>query len=971
MQKRDFSPDAWRRISAVLDELFELPPEDRRAALRAACPEEPELMARIERLLEADAGAQGILERPAGDILQQLLEGSGPEDPCDGQVDGCAIGPYRVDREIGRGGMGVIYLAQRADGQFEQRVALKLLKRGLDTDEIMGRFLRERQILARLEHPAIARLLDGGVSDDGRPYFAMEYVDGAPITVHCDRLRLTLEQRLTLFIAVCEAVQYAHANLVVHRDLKPSNILVDAGGRPKLLDFGIAKLLSDEAGSTAPTRSGWYAMTPEYAAPEQLRGEAVTTATDVYALGLILYELLSGRRARPVIDAAGPALTDALLETTPNRPSSVVASSGDSAAGEDPATDAAGIAAARKLSPRRLERHLAGDLDTIVLRALRDEPERRYASADALARDIGRHLDGLPVRARRETAAYRVGKFISRHRLGFAATVALVLALAGGLATTAWEARAAAREARKAKAVTAFLVSIFNTNDPAEARGRIVSARELLDRGAARIDSEKLQGQPAVQAELRGVLGDLYRKLGLLDRAGPMLNDALQRKRAIYGRESTEAAAAQERWGVYLYNRGKYDQAEGVLRDTLALEEDLLGPRSPAVGETLSSLASTLSEEGRYADASALHRRALGISTKRFGAESIEAATDLGNLAVALWNQGELNEAEPNARRALALRERLLGEDHPDTVESLHDLATLLSDKGDYEESEELFKRAIRLRKKVLGPDHPSVAVTLSNYAILLQRRGRLEEAKPAALEALEIDRKALGPDHPNLAVKLNNYGVLCYRLGNFEEAERNFRQALSIWQTQLGREHPNVASALNNIGMIRLEFGDPAGAEPLVREGLAIRRTVFGEESRAVAQSLRNLGLVLFAEGKNSGADRSLAESLDLSYRVYPEGHPRIAEAQVALARVWIDQGRLLAADTLLRKARAIRTDTMGPDDPRTAEAELYLGLSLAERGHRAEARALLTHGLSIVQNDRREARRLTRRARTALAHL
>jgi len=970
MKDDDPTAGAWRRVSALLDELLDLDPEDRPAALRAACQDEPELVARIERLLLADERHEGILEQPPEEVFRQLLDDAAAAGPCEGQVEGCVIGPYRIVREIGRGGMGVIYLAQRADGQFEQRVALKLLKRGLDTGEIMDRFLRERQILARLEHPAIARLLDGGVSEEGQPYFAMEYVDGKPITIACDGSRATVEERLKLFVAVCEGVQYAHANLVIHRDLKPSNIMVDAEGRPKLLDFGIAKLLSDEgtAEATALTRAGRSAMTPEYAAPEQIRGEPATTATDVYALGLVLYELLTGRRARQLEGSSSPAPTGASPGTRPKRPSLVVASRDETESDGD--ASALAVAASRRSSPRRLRRRLAGDLDTIVLKALREEPGRRYPSVEALARDVERHIEGLPVKARRETWTYRAGKLISRHRLGFAATVALVLALAGGLAATAWEARAAAREAHRAEAVTRFLVSIFETSDPAKARGRTVSARELLDRGTGRIDSE-LSGQPVAQAELRGVLGELYRKLGLLDRAGPLLNRALQDNRAIYGVRSTEAAAAEERWGVYLYDRGKYVQAEKVLRHVLALQEEVSGPHSPAAGETLSSLASTLSEQGRYAEAAGLHRRALDISTARFGGESTQAATDLANLAVTLWNRGELDAAEPYARRALAIRERRLGEDHPETAESLHDVATLLSDKGDYEESEALFKRAIRLRKRILGPDHPLLATTLSNYAILLQRRGRMKEAKPVALDALEIDRQALGPDHPTLAVKLNNYGVLCYRLGDFEEAERFMGEALETWRTQLGPEHPKVATALNNIGMIRLELGDAHGAELLIREGLAIHRRTSGDVSRPVARSLRNLGVALLAEGRTSEAGRDLSESLDVSRRVYPEGYPRLAEVEVALARVRMEQRRLLEAEALLRTARAIRAEKMGADDPRTAETELYLGLCRAAQGHPAEARTLLTHGLSVPVRRRRESHRLAGRARSVLAGL
>jgi serine/threonine-protein kinase len=967
----ELNPERWREVSAYLDQLLEIEPAERGSWLEREIAD-PELRAEVAALgAKADRTA-GVLDGAAGAHLGTLLREEGLVGEPAASLVGTRVGPYQIAREIGRGGMGVVFLAERADGQFEQRVALKLIKRGLDTDEILGRFQRERQILAQLEHPSIARLLDGGVSEDGQPYFAMEYVEGEPITTYCDRRRLAIRDRLRLFVRVCDAVQYAHRNLVVHRDLKPSNILVTEEGEPKLVDFGIAKLVTEEATATLVTHAGVRPLTPAYAAPEQLRGEPVTTATDVYGLGVVLYELLSGRRPHGEAGTSVPELQQAVLETDPAPPSARVSGTPTPSppAKGKPSTDE--IAAARQSTAASLARHLAGDLDAIVLTALRKEPERRYSSASVLRQDLGRHLDHQPILARPDGALYRAGKFMRRHRFGVAATALVISTLAIGLFGTLSQARAKAIEARKAEEVKDFVLALFEASDPSRAQGEEITARELLDRGAERIESE-LGEQPEVQAEITGVVGMLYRELGLYDQADGLLTRSLDQNRSLYGRESLEAAAALDRLaGVLHWGRGDYEGAEAAHREVLALRERLLGSDDPLVAESLTSLAAVVSDEGDYEEAIALHRRALAIDRAAYGDDSEQTATDLANLAVVLWHQGLYDEAEPLHREALDIRRRLLGESHPDTASSLHGLASLLSTQGgDYDEAEELFQRAIELRKKIFGPDNPEVTYSLENYAILLERRGDLAAAKPLELESLEIRRKTLGPDHPDLAVSLNNFGVLCYRLSDFEEAERYFREALAIWEKELGREHPSVASCLNNIGMIRLELGDPAAAEPLVRESMAIRRRTLGDEHVSVAQSHRNLGLVLLDLGRITQAEAMLTEGLELGRRIYPEGNPRIAELLVALAQTWLEQGRYEEAEPLLREALGIRTEKMETGDWRVAEAELFLGLSLTARGASEEGRDLLGRSVDTLRSQRGEDHRLTRRAAAALGSL
>ncbi|MEK7330512.1 MAG: serine/threonine-protein kinase, partial [Candidatus Eisenbacteria bacterium] len=485
----------------------------RTAFLDQACDGDAELRALVEALIRADESAGAFLDRPAAELAPELLAGE-PEPAPEPPMAGRQIGPWRVVREVGRGGMGAVYLAERADGAFEQTVALKLIKRGLARAEILQRFLRERRILARLEHRNIARLADGGVTDDGLPWFAMEYVEGQPITDWCDEHRAGVEERLRLFRAVCDAVQYAHRNLVVHRDLKPSNIFVTADGEVKLLDFGIARLLSDEPDGDALTltREGLRVLTPHYAAPEQLRGEAATTATDLYSLGVVLYELLSGARPFGRSATSLDQLRREVLEEEPVPPSGL----------------------------RSEWRHpLRGDLDNIVLTALRKEPQRRYPSVEALLADLERYREGRPVQATPPSARYRIAKFVRRNRVsviagavvtltflvGVVATMwqavaaALVVAsLVGGLAVSIGQTRLARREARKAEEVRSFLLRVFEVADPYHSRGQSVTARELLDQGARRIDSE-LKGQPALRAEMLGVLADLYLKLALVEPA--------------------------------------------------------------------------------------------------------------------------------------------------------------------------------------------------------------------------------------------------------------------------------------------------------------------------------------------------------------------------------------------------------------------------------------------------------------------
>ncbi len=936
----DSTSGSFRRAWEILGATLDLPPEDRHAFVSRSCSGDETLQRLVEELLSRAAESSGILDRPlspsAAGILQDLAEG-------EAAVSGIeSVGSYRLVRELGRGGMGIIFLAERAEGGFQQKVALKLIKKGLDSEEIVARFLRERQILARLQHPHIARLLDGGMADDGRPFFAMEFVEGEPLLVYSDRRRLGIEPRLRLFLDACSAVQYAHRSLVVHRDLKPSNILVTSDGQLKLLDFGIAGLLEGEGSQerTALTREGPSPMTPEYAAPEQLRGEPATTATDVYSLGVVLYELLAGRHPYRSSGDSALELQKAVLDTNPLPPSQ--------AAGGSPQGTDAHPAAARGLTPERLRRRLSGDLDVIVLAALKKEPERRYPSPEALAQDLERHLGGLPVQARKDTLGYRSRKFIARHRVGVVTAALILLSIVAGMLGTLWQAREARREAARAETVKDFLVSIFKVNDPSESRGEQVTARELLDRGAERIERE-LASQPKLHSEMLRVIGELYKVLGLLEPSEKQLRRALELNRAAAPGGGAELAATLDLLASTLLEKGSYEEASKVSLEAVALSRRVHGEKSMPVARCLSTLGAIEGSRGNLKESERYHREALTVSQALMKGDNADVAVDLQNLGSTLYQEERLDEAEPFLRQALEMYRKLGMGEGPTAAQALNDLGLLLAQRPEYEEGKRLLEESIRIKKKVYGPAHSEVAFSLSNLATVLTDMGQLEESASLLREVMEMHRKALGDSHPEIARDHNNLAVALYRLGKYQEASEEFRRAIEIWKPELGAAHPSVAAATNNMGMCEREKGNLARAEALVREGMEGRIKNSGTESQEVCQSERNLGLILTDQGRLPEARKILAQSLDLARKVYPAEHPRLAEVLVSNARLQVLQRSGAEAQPMLAEAMSILEGQFGKEDPRYAEAEMLFAGSRTLQGEFAESQSFLENALRV----------------------
>ena len=886
-------PD-WSRLETLLDQALELPMDRRSTLLDRVGRDDPALRERVEQLLAADAAAGDFLNDGADAWLR-----SGPLPPAgnadEGALDvGTRVGPYRVVQELGRGGMGIVYRAERADGEFVQVVALKLVRRGFDSDDTTVRFRRERQILAELDHPSIARLLDGGLHTDGRPYFAMELVEGEPITTYCDARRLTIDARVRLFCRVCDAVQYANGRLIVHRDLKPANIFVTATGDLKLLDFGIAKLLTDDDASepTELTRTGQRRLTPAYAAPEQLRGERVSTATDVYALGLILFELLTARRP---FASAGSGRDRTAAETEPPRPSDMaILRDHDNAKSIDE------IAHARGLAPRALAARLTGDLDAIVVKALRREPQHRYIGAGSLADDLDRFLQGRPVAARPEGRRYRAGKFMRRHRVGIAVAVSLVLSLLGGLAATAWQARAKTLEAQKAEAVTAFLISIFQGADPLQAAGRDITLRQVLDEGAGRVQRD-LATQPAVQGELLTVLAGIYGELGIIERAAPLTDEAFAIHERLYGADSPLVATNLRQKAKLALARGDADTADRFARQAL---------------------------EG--------HRRGYGNLHQ-------DLAEDLDILLMAARQRGRLPDAIAAAEESLRIRRAIYGDGHLLVADSMNNLAVVRREQGRYEESAALYLQTIDLRRRLLGNEHPLVALTVHNFATLQLARGELEPAAASSQEALEHVRRSYGEDHQLTLSARNTLASIDLLLGRYDAAEAGFRSVLDSWARTQGPDHPNAVGTLANLGRTYRERGDPARAEEILRDADERWHRRMGAAHPTGALIRRQLGGTLADRGRYDDAARLLREVLDRMRAAYGTSHPDVAETLHELGQLARRRGDLAEAESRLGEALAMRRELLGERHYQTAKSLAALGAARLAGSDPSNARQML----------------------------
>lgn len=846
--------DRWSRAKQILSDLLDADPADRDAWLKDQC-DDAALRAEVESLLEAYEHGPLSVDAEAADWMGEAGPGSdasrsglGPDPP----LAGTSLGKYRLLDEIGIGGMSVVYRAERTDADVEQVVAVKLLQRRLYAENAEQRFRAERQVLASLDHPNIAQFLDGGVTEGGRPYLVMEHVDGTPITEYAEAYDLDLEARLDLLAQVMEAVQAAHRRLVVHRDLKPSNVLVtetEPGPQVKLLDFGIAKLLDDSLPVTRPqTRTGRPLLTPSYAAPEQVSEGEVTTATDVYQLGVLAYELLSG--ARP-FDLEGKSLTEIERLVTESEPL--------------PASE-------RTTEQGVAPDQLRGDLDVILEKTLRTEPARRYASVEALNADLQRYRDGAPVDARPATLGYRTKKFVQRNTLGIGVATAFLIVVAVAGTMLVQQRNRAQREAQKAERVSSFLTTLFGAAMPAEAQGDTVTARELMREGRERLGT--LKDQPAVQAQMMYVLGRTHRQLALYDEAERLLRRSLERRRAVYGDPHPEVAQSLNELALFLRDQGEYAAADSLLQEVVETRRQLHGAQHPSVAAALMDRTFVLRQRGRYEAAERSIRRAVTIQRAHHGAPSAELAEGLYNLAAVLRDQGQYAESESVQRQSLSMIRRLADGPHPGVAVNLNNLALLLKEQGKYAAADSVYRQALAAQKALYRPSHPEVITALSNLVEVKFGRNQLAEADSLCRHVLALRRERDAADHPLYATDLEMLGDIRRAQGRFEEADSLYRAALDIFRSAYEGKHQNIANTIWDRGHLKLKQDSLGAAQRLLRRALTIQRAVSDSPTESLGDILADLATVARKQGREERAE-TLSQKAQAAYRAIGENAP------------------------------------------------------------------------------------------------
>ncbi len=827
-----------------------------------------------------------------------------PDQTGSNQITGSArwtgrqLGPYQLLHMIGAGGMGEVYLAERIDHEFEQRVAIKLVRRSLMPMDVHARLRTERQILANLQHPYIARLLDGGTAGDGTPYLVMEYIDGIPIDMYCDRHRLSIEQRLQLFCKVCSAVQYSHQSLIVHRDLKANNILVTSEGEPKLLDFGIAKLLNVEFGTVNSnlTQQEWRVMTPAHASPEQVRGDVITTSSDIYVLGLLLYELLCGRRAITIPPQCRLQEVEQLIcQQIPPAPSTMLTRTAASA--PQLMHD---VAQCRRTNLRSLNRTLHGDLDNIVMMALRKEPQRRYTTSSQFADDVQRWLSHQPVLASRDSWAYRTRKFVHRHRLAVSASVAILFLLTAFSILTFRQAQAIARqrdaanmERNRAEQVSSFLVDLFELSDPARSRGNELKARELLDAGARRVDND-LQSLPATRATLLHTIGRVYNSLGLYKEANAALEKSLTIRKQLYSEQHEEVTASLNALSETQIALGQLDDAEHGLQQAIHSSQLLHGKAAAEQANSLRLLGRVALERGDFDTAEQRFKQAMHAYDVLGLGNSIDKAAVMSELGKALSDEYKEADAEPWLRAALKIGTTTLGNDHPLVAEQMSRLADALEGQGKYTEAASWFHQALTIKRHVLGTEHPDTIDTMENYGNFLRRNGNYAEAKSILSEALQINIRLYGNNHQYVGYDRVNIGLLDYDQGDYSNAEQEFRSALGIYARSIGAENVLVAGAQIGLARSLTRQGKAASAIPLLHSAVRIADKALDADNPVSHTANAALGIALLATGQRQQAAQLLQQSRVSIEKTYGSKAVITREVQTALEQLQVPRNSL-----------------------------------------------------------------------------
>ncbi len=886
----------------IFDATLELEPDQRNAFIDDRCKDDHTVRNEVLALLASYEKTDHFLEPPVRAAAFELLS-----DFTHSGFIGQQIGSYTLTSLIATGGMGTVYLAEPIPPSNENNnVAIKLIRRGMASPDILQRFHKECQTLAGLEHENIARQLEGGISDQGIPYLAMEYIDGLPIDQYCDNNNLSVQQRLELFRKVCSAVQYAHQNLIIHRDIKPSNILILQNGTPKLLDFGIAKLIqpTNTDITMTVTSTGLQMITPQYASPEVIRQMPASTAMDVYSLGLLLYELLTGRRAYNIKHQLPHEIERLICETDPPAPSSIVTQAYEfyRSDGTTRKLTAEDISLIRRLNPFDLRRVLRGDLDTVILKALHKDPKRRYPTVEQLSQDIERFLSGFGVLAQKDSLGYRAQKFIKRNKALALASLIIFISLIGGITGTTWglfqakhEAARARKEAVKAQQINLFLQDMLASVDPDEGN-RDILVREVLDLSSRRIDQE-FANLPEVKASIQHTIGRTYLNLGLHQDAQPHLQAALDLRKKNHPQNHPEIAESLLLYGEMLFFNDKHDEALAVLDEARTMYEKLFGNRHETIVKVLNAIARVHDNAGRYEESIKMFRQSLTICQSLHPDNHADTTDTMEKLSVALSNHGQYEKAIELSRKSLQMNQNIFHAEHPRIATNLKVLALALQRGNKNKESESLYRQALALYQTIYGHTHPDIARILNNLGVLISDQGKIQEAQSMLQEALDMRRSLYGNDHHSVAVTLQNLATIM----TAELAEPLLRESLEISRNRLGNDHPNVAQILSNLGANLYSRGLYEEATPLYRESLAIFKKRLPENHFKLSYPMLGLGNTLLRKGEHELAHSLLLESLRLRKLRFPDHHPAVLIVTTSMGQCLTHSGKYEQAQSML----------------------------------------------------------------------
>jgi serine/threonine-protein kinase len=839
----------WERLQTLFHDAANLPRGEQRAFLENACGEDEGLMAEVLAMLEEDAREQCVLDRDMGYVAHQVL------DRCYTAVpDSKEFGPYLIKEVLGEGGMGVVYLAQRKD--LGNVVAIKVLRDAWLSPSRRERFASEQRTLAQLTHPSIARLYDADTLPDGTPWFVMEYVEGLPLTRYCEKHNCSIERRLRLFRQVCEAVQHAHGQAVIHRDLKPSNIFVKLDGSVRLLDFGIAKQVEGLDAPKDQTRTVLRLMTPAYAAPEQVRGASVGVHTDVYSLGVILYELLAGRLPFDFANLTPAEAASIVADHEPGKPSVAAKAAGDG----------------RLQQASKAE---WADLDVLCLKAMHKDPLRRYRSVEALIRDLDHYLNGEPLEARPDSLRYRVGKFMGRNQRAVGAAAAVFVVVVGVVVfftvRLARARNAALAEAARTQRIQTFMMNLFQGGDKQTGPADDLRVTTLIDRGAQ--EARSLDAEPAVQAELYQTLGSIYQTLGKLEPADKLITSSLDQRKKLFGADSPEVAETLMQLAQLRDAQARLDEAEKLARQALEMSKRHLSPAHPQVAKASSGLGKILEDRGDYEQAIAVLEEAMRLQTGS-GDPTPELSETLSELANCHFYAGHYEISNSLNLRALAIDRQLYGERHPHIADDLINLGAIQAETGDYTEAEKYYRQGLDIIQSFYGKDHPETASALTMIARVVIPQNRLGEAEGMLREARGIQERVYGKVHPRVASTLNEMGNIARQQGKFKEAEAHYTRMADIYREVYHGKHYYIGIALANLGGVYSEQKQYGRAEDLYRQALQMYAETLPPDHQNVGITKVRLGRALLLEHRYPEAEAETRAGYEILLKTNPGGH-------------------------------------------------------------------------------------------------